>query len=62
MDSVDRILHGASWVSNPFKVLGHLLEQFLLIPSIDFGLDTMLIAVHSTVDCTRLVIVHELAT
>jgi hypothetical protein len=54
-DSVDRICHGASWVSNPFKVRSRLPEHLLSIPLIGFGLDTLLIAVHPTVDCTRLV-------
>jgi hypothetical protein len=61
-DFVDRIFHEASWVSNPFEVLSCLPEHFLLIPLIGFRLDNLLIVVHPTVDCTRLVIVHELET
>ena len=61
-DSVDRIFHRASWVSNPFEVLSRLPEHFLSIPLIGFGLDTLLIVVHSTVDCTCLVVVHQLVT
>jgi hypothetical protein len=60
--SVDHIFHGGLWVLNPFEVLSRLPEHFLSIPLIGFGLDTLLIVVHPTVDCTRLVIVHELAT
>jgi hypothetical protein len=61
-DFVDYIFHGASWVSNPFEVLIRLPEHLLSIPLIGFGLDTLLIVVHPTVDCTRLGVVHELAT
>jgi hypothetical protein len=61
-DSIDRICHEALWVSNPFEVLSNLSEHFLLIPLIIFWLDTLLIAIHLTVDYTRLAIVCELAT
>jgi hypothetical protein len=61
-DSVDLIFHGALWVSNPFDALIHLPEHFLSIPSIGFGLDTLLIGVQPTVDCTYLVIVHKMET
>ena len=61
-DSVVFICHGASWVSNPFKVLICLPDHFLSILLTGFGLDTLLIVVYPTFDCTRLVIVHALAT
>jgi hypothetical protein len=49
-------------VSNPFEVLSCLPGHFLSIPWIGFGLDTLLIVVHLTVDSTRLATVRELAT
>jgi hypothetical protein len=61
-DFVDRIFHRDSWVLNPFEVLGHISKHFLSIPLIGFELDTLLIAVHPTVNCTRLVIVCVLET
>ena len=61
-DSVVCIFHGALWVSNPFKVLSCLPEHFLSITLTFFGLNTLLIVVYPTFDCTRLVIVRVLAT
>jgi hypothetical protein len=60
-DSVVSIFHGASWVSNPFEVLIRLPEHLLSIPLIGFRLDTLLIVVYPTTDCTRLIVVHVLA-
>ena len=60
-DSVDHIVHGASWVLNLFEVLSRLPEHLLSIPFIGFGLDTLLIVVYPTADCTCLMIVHVLA-
>ena len=45
---------------NLFEVLSRLLEHLLLIPLTGFGLDTLLIVVYPTIDCTRLVTVHVL--
>jgi hypothetical protein len=61
-DFVDFIFHGASWVSNLFEVLSHILEHLISIPFIGFSIDTLLIVVCPTIDYTRLVVVRELET
>ena len=49
-------------VSNSFEVLIFLPDDLLSIPLIGFRLDTLLIVVYPTFDCTRLVTVRVLAT
>jgi hypothetical protein len=52
----------ASWVWNLLEVLSCISEHFLSISLTGFGLDTLLIVVYLTFDCTRLVSVHALET
>ena len=60
-DSVVCIFHGASWVSNTFEVLSCILDHLLSITMTGFELETLLIVVYPTADCTHLIVVHVLA-
>jgi hypothetical protein len=54
--------YGASWKSNLFEILYCLPDHLLSIPLLGFKIFILLIAVHPTVDCTRLVTVCDMET